>query len=383
MSNQPTAPAEKQLPIANMGGSISNAFNTGEGFALAYRMGQALATSDLVPAPYKGNPANCMVALEIANRIGASALMVVQNLNVIHGRPSWSSQFIVAALNSCGRFTPLRFRKRALGAKDVEYEYWTGTKGVDRRKEKGKIKLAADFEYIAVAKDKATGDELEGPPVTLEMAVREGWYTRTDSKWVNMPELMLTYRAAAFFGRLYAPDVLMGMHSADELLDVEPIDVTPGQPAAAPVPAGPAADLNTQVQEASARKRKAKEKEAGDAKPQELPATNAAGTPLGFKVPANAAVGQEFTPGETTFVLQELKADADGVVVAAVVVSKPKPTAAAAPAATRQDDATTEAAQAGSDSAAGNHENATSAGDEQAQQATAAGATASDKKDLF
>jgi len=34
-----------------------------------------------------------------------------------------------------------------------------------------------------------------------------------------MPELMLRYRAATFFGRLYAPDVLMGMRTAEELVD--------------------------------------------------------------------------------------------------------------------------------------------------------------------
>lgn len=36
---------------------------------------------------------------------------------------------------------------------------------------------------------------------------------------------MFRYRAAAFFGRLYAPDILMGMQSADEVVDVinEPI----------------------------------------------------------------------------------------------------------------------------------------------------------------
>jgi hypothetical protein len=52
------------------------------------------------------------------------------------------------------------------------------------------------------------------------MASAEGWATKAGSKWKTMPELMLRYRAAAFFGRLYAPDILMGMQTAEEAADV-------------------------------------------------------------------------------------------------------------------------------------------------------------------
>jgi len=52
------------------------------------------------------------------------------------------------------------------------------------------------------------------------MAAAEGWATKAGSKWKTMPELMLRYRAAAFFGRLYAPDILMGMQTAEEAVDV-------------------------------------------------------------------------------------------------------------------------------------------------------------------
>jgi hypothetical protein len=53
----------------------------------------------------------------------------------------------------------------------------------------------------------------------MEMAEAEGWVKRTGSKWKTMPELMLNYRAAAFFGRLYAPDILNGMQTVDEVTD--------------------------------------------------------------------------------------------------------------------------------------------------------------------
>jgi hypothetical protein len=164
-------------------------------FEHAQRIAKVLSSSDLVPTQYKNNVANTLVALEMANRMGASPLMVMQNLHIIRGRPSWGSSFIIASLNSCGRFTTLRFQGDANKCK-------------------------------AVATDKATGEVLEGPTVSLEMAKAEGWLDKAGSKWKTMPELMLKYRAAAFFGRLFAPEVLMGMQTSEEV-----IDITPMQPA--------------------------------------------------------------------------------------------------------------------------------------------------------
>jgi hypothetical protein len=63
-------------------------------------------------------------------------------------------------------------------------------------------------------------EKLEGPKVTMKMANAEGWVSKTGSKWKTMPELMLRYRASAFFGRLYAPEIMMGMQTAEEIQDV-------------------------------------------------------------------------------------------------------------------------------------------------------------------
>lgn len=171
------------------------AFASESGFESAQRMARALVSSKLVPTTFQGddNMGSALIALEIAQRLGASPLMVMQNLNVIHGRPAWSSQFIIAALNSCGRFSPIRFDVSGSGDEQS---------------------------CIAWAYDKATGDRLEGPPCSITTAKKEGWYSKSGSKWQTMPELMLRYRAAAFFGRLYAPDLLMGMQSVEEVVDV-------------------------------------------------------------------------------------------------------------------------------------------------------------------
>jgi hypothetical protein len=181
----------KELSIQTT--AASPAFADQQGFELAQRIAKALSASDLVPTAYKGNVSNCLVALEYSHRVNMSVLAVMQNLHIIHGKPSPSAAFIIAAINTCGRFAPLKYRLSGEGDQ-ARCVAWTTD---------------------------ASGEVLESPPATIEMAKKEGWYARTGSKWQSMPELMLRYRAAAFFGRLYAPEIIMGMHSAEEVADMQ------------------------------------------------------------------------------------------------------------------------------------------------------------------
>lgn len=194
-------------------------YSSDEAFDRAQRFAKQLASSDMVPAQYKGNVSNTLIALEMSYRTGSSPLMVMQNLHVIEGKPSWSSSFIISALNSCGRFTPIRFRYRDLGETTVTYTEWTGSKAQGNLRREQKQIVIRNKECVAYAYD-AYGNLVEGPPVSIEIAVREGWYTKSGSKWPTIPDLMLSYRSATFFGRLYAPDVLMGMQAAEEVEDI-------------------------------------------------------------------------------------------------------------------------------------------------------------------
>lgn len=180
-------------------------------FALTQRKARALTASSLVPATYQGEAglANAMIAAEIADRIGASPLMVMQNLHVIHGRPSWSSSFIIACINGCGRFAPLKYEVTGEGD-DLGCVAWTTDKD---------------------------GNRCESPRVTIGIAKAEGWATKSGSKWKTMPVLMLHYRAATLFGRLFAPELLMGLHTAEEVVDIEatPAAAAPRKSKPAPV----------------------------------------------------------------------------------------------------------------------------------------------------
>jgi hypothetical protein len=176
------------------------AFSTADSFDAAQRMARLLSESELVPKAYQKSIPNCVIALEMSQRLGMNPLMVMQNLAMIQGKPSWSSQFLIACINGCGKFSPLR------------YEF-TGREGGD------------DRACVAIAYDKATGEKLSGPPASIRIAKAEGWFDRNGSKWKTMPELMLRYRAAAFFQRTFCPELAMGMHTHEEIIDVGEVKV--------------------------------------------------------------------------------------------------------------------------------------------------------------
>ena len=155
------------------------------------RQSAMYAASTIIPDTYRNNPGNCGIAIDMAQRMGCNPLMVMQNLYIVHGQPSFSSKFLIAALNSTGRFSPLSYE-------------WTGEEG------------KPSWGCRATAVRLSDGEVLKGSKITLDMATKEGWATKKDSKWQSMPEQMLMYRAAAFFQRAYAPEVSMGFISTEE-----------------------------------------------------------------------------------------------------------------------------------------------------------------------
>lgn len=169
-------------------------FSSKDGFELGMRMAKMFSESTLVPMQFQKNIANCTIGLELANRIGASPLMVMQNLCIVHGNPTFSAKFLIACINASGKF-----------ATPVRYEF-KGKEGTD------------DWGCRVYVVDKE-GETLHGSWVTIRMAKAEGWYGKNGSKWQTMPELMLQYRAAAFFQRVYCPEISLGLQTAEEMYD--------------------------------------------------------------------------------------------------------------------------------------------------------------------
>ena len=174
-------------------------FGTIQGFESGQRIAKLFASSKLVPATFQNDIGGCLIALNMAKRMGADVLQVMQSLYIVHGKPSFSSAFLIACFNQSGRFSSIRYQ-------------FSGEPGTDA------------WSCKAVTTERATGEIIEGTAVSIAMAKAEGWYSKAGSKWKTMPELMMRYRAATFLIRSVAPEIALGFQTTEEVRDV--MDIT-------------------------------------------------------------------------------------------------------------------------------------------------------------
>ena len=161
------------------------------------RAAKMLSQTSIIPQNYQNKPQDCFIAVDMAARMNVSPMIVMQNMYVVKGKPSWAGQACTMLVKSCGQF------------KDVKHIY-TGEKGTESR--------GCYLEATRVA----DGELVQGAEVTIDMAKSEGWLS--NPKWRNMPELMLAYRASAFFARVHCPEALMGVQSYEEIEDISDAD---------------------------------------------------------------------------------------------------------------------------------------------------------------
>lgn len=206
-------------PFSEVRAIVSPGFHSVAGFELLQREARMFIASSMIPDTFRqwsinretGQMeenaqalSNCIIALNMAYRMSADPLMVMQNLYIVNGRPAWSAKFLIALFNTCGRFTTIRY----------VYDDAKGT-------------------CYAVSRELATDELLVGPTVSIAMAKAAGWFDRKGSQWRTMPEVMLKNRAAAFLIRLTAPELSMGLPMRDEagdIVDIEAQEVEPESP---------------------------------------------------------------------------------------------------------------------------------------------------------
>lgn len=296
-------------------GSVAGNENTvvdlfsAKGFALAQRIAQALSSSDAVPAQFRSHQlkkaggqeawventsamGNCIVAIEVAQSIGMSITAVMQNADVIEGKLRWSDKFIVAGINASRRFTPLRFDVKNLGMVTATYkEKGAWDKQANRFTFIDRTVTVENLQSIAWAfpagfnppaniytldQAKSAGlPVIEGAPVSMQLAVEEGWYGKPGSKWqTSLKHKMLMMRSGRYFGDIHAPDITMGFgRTTEEEADI--IDVTPQQggvygvnledmkKTTAPAPEAGAGSINTETGEVTQQEQPREQPQTG------------------------------------------------------------------------------------------------------------------------
>lgn len=161
----------------------------------AWKMATVMSKTTIVPQAYKENAGNCLIAIDIANRMGLSPIMVMQNSQVVQNQFTWRGSACKGLIDNCGRFSKTKY-------------VYIGEKGTDT------------WGCYLEAYDNQTNEVVRGAEVTIKMAKDEGWFGKNGSKWKTLPELMLQYRSATFFARAYCPQALMGFYTTDEMVDI-------------------------------------------------------------------------------------------------------------------------------------------------------------------
>lgn len=162
-------------------------------FEHAQRIATLFSSSTMVPQHFQGNVANCLIALNYADRIQADPFLVMQNIYIVHGRPGIEAKLVIALINQSHKYAePLKFRFDGDGE---------------------------NYGCTAWTKEAKSGEVVEGPKVTRSMVKAEGWDSKAGTKWKTIPELMFRYRAASWFANVHCPELKLGMATVEEIHD--------------------------------------------------------------------------------------------------------------------------------------------------------------------
>lgn len=185
----------KEEPVSPVPQEVSQPKSELQLFGDNWRIASQLAKSTIIPDNYKGKPENVIIALGMAQQLDLTPFTVMQNLNIIKGKTSWSGSFCKTLIEKTKRF------------KDLELNY-IGQKGTD------------SYGCYLSATRISDGKIIKGPEVTMKMAREEGW--TTNKKWLTLTDLMLAYRCQSFFARLHCPEAMNGIYTSEEIEDIQP-----------------------------------------------------------------------------------------------------------------------------------------------------------------
>lgn len=175
-------------------------------FEQALTFAKYLADSDMVPKNFHGKPGDCLIAMQWGMEVGLKPLQALQNIAVINGRPSLWGDAIIALVRS----SPL-----------CEYV------------------VEVQTDALATCRVKRRGEAEEVRTFSMEDAKKAG-LTGKAGPWTQYPKRMMQMRARAFAMRDVFPDVLKGLHSAEESMDLHaPTDMGDVELARAPAAPNP------------------------------------------------------------------------------------------------------------------------------------------------
>lgn len=169
-------------------------------FEQMQRAAGLFAKSGLVPKTFENNMPACFVGLQLAAQLGVNPFMLFQKIYSVNGKIGIEAQVAIAVAN-----------QRKIFSEPMNFEFSGEGKS---RKCTCSAPLTASKKTVSLS-------------LTWAEVQAEGWDKKSGSKWNTIPDQMFRYRTALWLIRTYAPEVLMGLNSIDEMEDIGVIDITP------------------------------------------------------------------------------------------------------------------------------------------------------------
>lgn len=173
-----------------------------------------------VPNHFKGNSGDCLAVVMQATTWGMNPYAVAQKTHLINGTLGYEAQLVASVINSSSLLAD-RFNFEWFG----EWEKIVGKfKTVESRTKKDdnghpKTYIVPDWD---TKDEKGLGIRVwatikgESTPRTLELLMTQA-RTRNSTLWTEDPKQQLAYLAQKRWARLYAPDVILGVYTPDEI----------------------------------------------------------------------------------------------------------------------------------------------------------------------
>ncbi|HGH3375053.1 TPA: RecT family recombinase [Kluyvera cryocrescens] len=177
-----------------------------------------------VPDHFRGKPDACMAVVMQAARWGMDPFAVAQKTHIVSGALGYEAQLVNAVIT---KMSPTKDR--------LHYDWfgsWENIIGrfVERTSGQGKKYIAPGWDL----KDEAgVGIRVwatmkgEDEPRELVLMLSQA-QVRNSTLWASDPRQQLAYLAVKRWARLYCPDVILGVYSADEVEERQEKVINPG-----------------------------------------------------------------------------------------------------------------------------------------------------------
>lgn len=192
---QETVVSARQVAVTD-NSDFANILDTAK-FEQLQRIAKVFAACDLVPDHFKGKLPNCIIATQMALRLGVDPLAFMQNSYIVSGKCGVETKLATSLLNASGLI-----------------------RGVIRYEITGSVQDKT-LKCTAACVDRTTGEEVSHTLDWSDVVANE-WNTKP--AWKKDPRLMIQYRAAMRLIRLHYPGVILGLYAKEELEDMSTID---------------------------------------------------------------------------------------------------------------------------------------------------------------